>query len=81
MNFMQKWISKIDWILMFRLSLSALLLISGYQQAAYTDMYFGGGLAIYSLLAAKFHWGCGYGNCAYTPPPLQTKQPMEETTT
>ncbi|MBU3744007.1 MAG: hypothetical protein FGM61_05570 [Sediminibacterium sp.] len=78
---MQKWIRKIDWILIFRLGLSTLLLISGYTQAAYTDMYFGGGLAIYSLLAAKFQWGCGYGHCAYTPPRMETQKTIEETTT
>ena len=78
---MQKWIRKIDWILIFRLSLSALLLISGYKQAAYTDMYFGGGIAIYSLLATKFQWGCGYGNCAYTPPRVQTQKTIEEPNT
>lgn len=77
---MRKWIRKIDWVLVFRLSLSALLLISGYKQAAYTDMYLGGGLAMYSLLAAKFKWGCGYGNCAYTPPRVK-KQTIEETST
>ncbi|MBU3745320.1 MAG: hypothetical protein FGM61_12390 [Sediminibacterium sp.] len=78
---MQKWIKKIDWILVFRLSLSALLIISGYKQAAYTDMYFGGGLAMYSLLAAKFQWGCGYGSCAYTPPRMQSQNTIEEPTT
>ena len=77
--FMQKWIRKIEWILMFRLGISTLLLIDGYKQAAYTDMYLGAGLAIYSLFAWKYNWGCGYGNCAYTPPRIQSKKAFEET--
>jgi hypothetical protein len=38
------------------------------MKAANPDMLFGSALAIYSILAARFQWGCGYGNCTYTPP-------------
>jgi hypothetical protein len=71
---------RIDWILVFRLSLSAMLIISGYIKAANPDMLFGCALAIYSILAARFHWGCGYGNCTYAPPVSEvSKNQLDQT--
>jgi len=76
-----RFVRRIDWILVFRLSLSALLIISGYTKAANPDILFGSALAIYSILAARFQWGCGYGNCTYTPPVSEVnKNQLDQTT-
>jgi hypothetical protein len=50
------------------------------MKAANPDILFGSALAIYSILAARFQWGCGYGNCTYTPPVSEvSKNQLDQT--
>lgn len=63
---MAKFLSKIDFTLIFRLSLSVVMLFVAYQQNDKVSGAFGLFLAIYSIIGAKYKVGCGY-NCGYTP--------------
>jgi len=65
--FMQKLLSKIDFILLFRLSLSTAMCINGYVQNDYISGIFGLFFAIYAIVGAKYKMGCGYNACGYTP--------------
>jgi hypothetical protein len=55
---------RIDWLLLLRLGLSAVFIIEGNRNQANVDISIGVGLAIYSILAARFKLGCGYGSCS-----------------
>lgn len=57
---MQKFFSKIDWVLAFRLFMAISMLIVGYQTGDSMPMVFGGFFAVYSLIASKYKMGCGY---------------------
>lgn len=65
---MMKYVKQIalrtDWVLLLRLALSSVFIIEGYRKQASTDMGIGVALAVYSILAARFKWGCGYGSCS-----------------
>ena len=65
---MRKYVKQItlrtDWVLLLRLALSSVFIIEGYRKHANTDLSIGIALAIYSILAARFKWGCGYGSCS-----------------
>jgi len=64
---MRKFLSKIDYILSFRLLLSAVMCYTGYIQNDYMSGIFGLFLAIYSIITAKYKIGCGYNGCANMP--------------
>jgi len=64
---MRKIFAKIDFVLFFRWSLSAAMIINGYIQNDYVSASFGGFLAVYSFIGAKYKIGCGYNGCGYTP--------------
>lgn len=65
---MMKYVKQIalrtDWVLLLRLALSSVFIIEGYRKQASIDMGIGVALAVYSILAARFKWGCGYGSCS-----------------
>ncbi len=65
---MMKYVKQIalrtDWVLLLRLALSSVFIIEGYRKQANIDLSIGIALAIYSILAARFKWGCGYGSCS-----------------
>jgi predicted anti-sigma-YlaC factor YlaD len=60
---MRKFLSKLDLTLIFRLSLSLIMLIAAFRQSDYVSGAFGLFLAFYALLAAKYKVGCGYNKC------------------
>jgi len=61
---MQKFLAKIDWVLLFRMLMSVSMIIVGYQSSDNLPMVFGGFFAVYSLIASKYKVGCGYqGSC------------------
>lgn len=62
---MQKWISKLDWILVIRLILGGSMIVVGYQSSDYIPALFGLFFVIYSIIGAKYKIGCGYNNCGY----------------
>ena len=64
---MRKIWGKIDFILAFRLVLSAAMCINGYIQNDIVSGMFGVFLAVYSIIGAKYKIGCGYNSCGYTP--------------
>jgi hypothetical protein len=64
---MQKWLSRIDFRLVFRLSLSLAMGVTGYVQNDYVVGIFGLFFAIYAIVGAKYKIGCGYNACGYTP--------------
>lgn len=64
---MAKWFNKIDFTLVFRLSLSVVMGIVWYTQKDMSAGVFALFLAVYALLAAKYKVGCGYNACGYTP--------------
>jgi hypothetical protein len=64
---MSKFPSKIDFTLIFRLSLSIVMLFVAYQQSDKVSGAFGLFLAIYAIIGAKYKVGCGYNNCGYAP--------------
>ena len=64
---MQKLLSKLDLILVFRLIMTAIVGIVGYQNSDNVAMLFALFFAIYSIVGAKYKIGCGYNNCGYTP--------------
>ena len=64
---MQKFISKLDFTLIFRLSLSAVMLVAALRQSDYVSGGFGLFLAFYAIVGAKYKVGCGYNACGYTP--------------
>jgi hypothetical protein len=49
-------------------------MVEGYRTHAMTDLSIGIALAIYSLLAARFKWGCGYGSCSIPHNPNRSAQ-------
>lgn len=64
MRYVKQIALRIDWVLLLRLALSSVFIIEGYRKQASTDMGIGVALAVYSILAAYFKWGCGYGSCS-----------------
>ena len=64
---MQKLLSKLDLILFFRLIMTAIVGMVGYQNSDNVAMLFALFFAIYSIVGAKYKIGCGYNNCGYTP--------------
>lgn len=64
MRYVKQIALRIDWVLLLRLALSSVFIIEGYRKQASTDMGIGIALAVYSILAAHFKWGCGYGSCS-----------------
>ena len=64
---MKKWLSKIDFTLVFRLSLSIVMGVAWYTQKDNTSGYFALFLAVYAIVAAKYKVGCGYNACGYSP--------------
>jgi hypothetical protein len=64
---MQKFISKLDFTLIFRLSLSAVMLVAAFRQSDYVSGGFGLFLAFYAIVGVKYKVGCGYNNCSYSP--------------
>lgn len=64
MKYVRQIAQRIDWVLLLRLALSSVFIIEGYRKQASTDMGIGVALAVYSILAARFKWGCGYGSCS-----------------
>lgn len=60
---MRKFLSKLDLMLIFRLSLSLFMLVAAFRQSDYVSGAFGLFLAFYALLAAKYKVGCGYNKC------------------
>ena len=64
---MQKLLSKLDLILVFRLIMTAIVGMVGYQNSDNVAMLFALFFAIYSIVGAKYKIGCGYNNCWYTP--------------
>lgn len=69
-NKMQKILKKLDIILVFRLIMSGVLLVVGYQNSDQVAMLFASFFVIYSIVAAKYKIGCGYNNCGFTPEPV-----------
>ena len=61
---MKKFLSKIDFTLMFRLILSLAMGINGYIQNDNTSIIFAFFLLIYAIVAAKYKVGCGYNGCS-----------------
>ena len=64
---MQKLLSKLDLILVFRLIMTGVVGLVGYQNSDNVAMLFALFFAIYSIVGAKYKIGCGYNNCVYTP--------------
>jgi len=64
---MQKLFSKLDLILVFRLIMTGVVGLVGYQNSDNVAMLFALFFAIYSIVGAKYKIGCGYNNCGYTP--------------
>lgn len=64
---MQKMLSKLDLILVFRLIMTGVVGLVGYQNSDNVAMLFALFFAIYSIVGAKYKIGCGYNNCGYTP--------------
>ena len=64
---MQKLLSKLDLILIFRLIMTGVVGLVGYQNSDNVAMLFALFFAIYSIVGAKYKIGCGYNNCGYTP--------------
>lgn len=75
---MQNWFSKIDFTLVFRLSLSMVMGFSGYLKNDSTSGIFAIFLAVYALIAAKYKIGCGYNACGYSPIPASKYAHKEE---
>ena len=64
---MQKLLSKLDLILVFRLIMTGVVGLVGYQNSDNVAMLFALFFAIYSIVGAKYKIGCGYNNCGYRP--------------
>jgi predicted anti-sigma-YlaC factor YlaD len=60
---MRKFLTKLDFTLLFRLSLSVTMLIAAIRQSDKVAGAFGLFLAFYALVAAKYKVGCGYNKC------------------
>ncbi len=60
---MRKFISKLDFTLIFRLSLSGVMLVAAIRQSDKVAGAFGLFLAFYALVAARYKVGCGYNKC------------------
>lgn len=61
---MNKWLSRMDWILIMRLVMSASMIIVGIQSNDNVPIAFGTFFVIYSIIGAKYKIGCGYQACA-----------------
>ncbi len=75
MRYVKEVTMRIDWLLLLRLGLSAVFIIEGYRNQANADFSIGVALAIYSILAARYKWGCGYGSCSV---PGKATQPLKK---
>lgn len=64
---MQKFLARVDWVLVFRLFMAISMMIVGYQSGDNMPMVFGGFFALYSLVASKYKVGCGYGGGCGVP--------------
>jgi len=64
---MQKLLSKLDLILVFRLIMTGIVGLVGYQNSDNVAMLFALFFAIYSIIGSKYKIGCGYNNCGYSP--------------
>ena len=74
---MQKLLSKLDLILVFRLIMTGVVGLVGYQNSDNVAMLFALFFAIYSVVGAKYKIGCGYNNCGYTPSLVPRNKPEE----
>lgn len=74
----QKWFSKIDFTLVFRLALSMAMGVTAYLQNDSTSGIFAIFLAVYALIAAKYKIGCGYNSCYNVPKPASKYAHKEE---
>jgi hypothetical protein len=74
---MQKLLSKLDLILVFRLIMTGVVGLVGYQNSDNVAMLFALFFAIYSVVGAKYKIGCGYNNCGYTPSRVPRNKPEE----
>ena len=75
---MKKLVSKIDFILVFRLSLSVAMCVTGYVQNDYVSGIFGLFFAVYAIVGAKYKIGCGYNACGFTPRYTSRYAPKED---
>lgn len=64
---MQKLLSKLDLILVFRLIMTGIVGIVGFQNSDNVAMLFALFFAIYSFVGSKYKIGCSYNNCEYMP--------------
>jgi hypothetical protein len=64
---MQKLLRRLDLILVFRLIMTAIVGMVGYQNSDNVAMLFALFFAVYAIIGAKYKMGCGYNNCGYTP--------------
>lgn len=78
MRYIKQIALRTDWLLLLRLALSSVFIVEGYRNQASTDMGIGVALAVYSILAAYFKWGCGYGSCSV---PVNTNQSLKKNET
>ena len=60
---MRKLLTKLDFTLLFRLSLSLVMLVAAIRQSDKVAGAFGLFLAFYALVAARYKVGCGYNKC------------------
>lgn len=60
---MRKFLTKIDYTLLFRLLLSIAMCSTGYIQNDRMAGIFGLFLAVFAIISAKYKIGCGYGSC------------------
>jgi hypothetical protein len=75
---MKKWLIKIDFTFVFRLTLSIVMGAAWYTQNDITSGVFALFLAIYALVAAKYKIGCGYNACGYSTMHSNNYAPKEE---
>lgn len=71
---MHKLFNKLDLILVFRLIMTAIVGMVGYQNSDNVAMLFALFFAVYSIIGAKYKIGCGYNNCGYTPSSSKMKK-------
>lgn len=64
---MQKLFNQLDLILVFRLIMTGIVGMVGYQNSDNVAMLFALFFAIYAIIGAKYKIGCGYNNCGYIP--------------
>jgi hypothetical protein len=75
---MKKRLSKIDWILMFRLVMSGAMIVVGIQTKDMVAGGFGLMFALFSLVSAKYKVGCGYQSGCGVSPRYRSIQKTEE---